>query len=76
MAALEAAAAVGELVGGHPHQSRKNRCTPYESDDYRYPQSLEAQIMAEMKGSFYSPYTGETFAWGGGRRHRTYRRPQ
>ncbi|MCZ0940082.1 MAG: hypothetical protein OXJ55_15675 [Caldilineaceae bacterium] len=38
-------------------------CIPYELDDYCYPQSLEVQIMAEMEGSFYSPYTGETFSW-------------
>ena len=63
MAALEAAAASANWLAGIPI-SEENRCTPYESDDYRYPQSLEAQIMAEMKGSFYSPYTGETFAWG------------
>ena len=63
VAALEAAAASANWLAGIPIRA-ENRCTPYESDDYRYPQSLEAQIMAEMDGSFYSPYTGETFAWG------------
>ena len=63
VAALEAGAAVANWLAGIPILE-ENRCTPYESDDYRYPQSLEAQIMAEMEGSFYSPYTGETFAWG------------
>ena len=63
VAALEAAAASANWLAGIPIRA-ENRCTPYESDDYRYPQSLEAQIMAEMDGSFYSPYTGETFDWG------------
>lgn len=63
VAALEAAAVSANWLAGIPIRA-ENRCTPYESDDYRYPQSLEAQIMAEMDGSFYSPYTGETFAWG------------
>ncbi len=63
VAALEAAAVSANWLAGIPIRA-ENRCTPYESDDYRYPQSLEAQIMAEMEGSFYSPYTGETFDWG------------
>ena len=63
VAALEAAAASANWLAGIPIRA-ENRCTPYESDDYRYPQSLEAQIMAEMDGSFYSPYTGEMFDWG------------
>ena len=63
VAALEAAAASANWLAGISIRA-ENRCTPYESDDYRYPQSLEAQIMAEMEGSFYSPYTGETFDWG------------
>ncbi len=63
VAALEATAASANWLAGIPIRA-ENRCTRYESDDYRYPQSLEAQIMAEMDGSFYSPYTGETFAWG------------
>ncbi len=60
--ALEAAAAARNWLAGIPIQP-ENRCTPYESDDYRYPQSLEAQIVTETGGSFYSPYTGETFSW-------------
>jgi len=62
LAALEAAAAARNWLAGIPIQP-ENRCAPYESDDYRYPQSLEAQIAAETGGSFYSPYTGETFSW-------------
>ena len=62
LAALEAAAASANWLAGIPIRD-EDRCTPYESDDYRYPQALEAQIMAEMDGAFYSPYTGETFEW-------------
>ena len=39
----------------------ENRCSPYSSDDYRYPQSVEQQIVAAMGGRIYSPYTGQTF---------------
>ena len=62
LAALEAALASADWLAGIPIRD-EDRCTPYESDDYRYPQALEAQIMAEMDGVFYSPYTGETFEW-------------
>ncbi len=37
------------------------RCSPYDRDDYPYPQSVEALIVAEL-GGIYSPYTGEVFA--------------
>ena len=37
------------------------RCTPYISRDYSYPQSVEAEIVAEL-GGIYSPYTLEHFA--------------
>ena len=63
LAVLEAASASQNWLAGIPIQP-ENRCTPYDSDDYRYPQSLEAQIVAETGGAFYSPYTGETFSWG------------
>ena len=63
LAALEAASAAQNWLAGIPIQP-ENRCTPYDADDYRYPQSLEAQIVAETGGAFYSPYTGETFSWG------------
>ena len=39
----------------------ENRCSPYDRDDYYYPQSLEDQIIAAL-GGIYSPYTGEKFA--------------
>ena len=39
----------------------EQRCSPYDSNDYSYPQSVEASIVAELGGVF-SPYTCETFA--------------
>ncbi len=43
--------------------ARENRCTPYDRDDYSYPQSIELRIIAEnLGGRITSPYTGETFA--------------
>ena len=62
LAALEAAAAANNWLAGIPIQP-ENRCTPYDADDYPYPQSLEAQLKPEMGGRYYSPYTGETFSW-------------
>ena len=37
------------------------RCTPYDRDDYSYPQSVESQIIAGI-GKLYGPYTGQCFA--------------
>ncbi|MDE2638055.1 MAG: DUF1524 domain-containing protein [Chloroflexota bacterium] len=39
----------------------ENRCSPYDSDDYPYPQSVEARIVSGMGGRVYGPYTGTTF---------------
>lgn len=39
----------------------ENRCSPYDSDDYPYPQSVEAEIVRRMGGRIYGPYTGTTF---------------
>lgn len=39
----------------------ENRCSPYDSDDYPYPQSVEAGIVSRMDGRIYGPYTGTTF---------------
>ena len=36
------------------------RCSPYNSKEYSYPQSVEPQII-EMIGKIYSPYTGRCF---------------
>ena len=40
----------------------ENRCSPYDSDDYPYPQSVEAQIVSGMGGRIYGPYSGTTFS--------------
>ena len=39
----------------------ENRCSPYNSDDYSYSQSVEDEIIAKL-GGIYSPYSGECFA--------------
>ena len=39
----------------------ENRCSPYDSDDYPYPQSVEASIVQRLGGRIYGPYTGTTF---------------
>lgn len=38
----------------------EERCAPYDSDDYRYPQSVETNIVRDL-GGIYSPYTCESF---------------
>ena len=38
----------------------ENRCSPYDSDDYSYPQSVEDDIVRDL-GGIYSPYTCESF---------------
>ena len=40
----------------------EHRCAPYDSDDYRYSQSVEQRIVADMGGIIYGPYTGTWFA--------------
>ena len=39
----------------------EHRCAPYDSDDYRYSQSVEQRIVAGMGGIIYGPYTGTWF---------------
>ena len=39
----------------------ENRCSPYDSDDYRYSPSVEPRIV-EALGGIYGPYTGTWFA--------------
>ena len=36
------------------------RCSEYDSDDYRYPQSVELEVIERQQG-LYSPYTNEWF---------------
>ena len=40
----------------------EHRCSPYEADDYSYPQSLEARIVSGLGGKVYGPYTGRCFS--------------
>ena len=40
----------------------EDRCSPYDSDDYSYPQSVEPRIVEGMGGIIYGPYTGRRFA--------------
>ena len=40
----------------------ENRCSPYDADDYSYPQSVEPRIVAQQGGRIYGPYTGTYFA--------------
>ena len=40
----------------------EHRCAPYDSDDYRYSQSVEQRIVAGLGGIIYGPYTGTWFA--------------
>ena len=60
------------MVGGNDHGAAQTlwrglvvapevRCAPYDADAYRYPQSVEAQIIAAL-GGVYGPYTGRWFA--------------
>ena len=39
----------------------EQRCSPYDVDDCRYPQSVEDRIVDEL-GEVYGPYTGRWFA--------------
>ncbi len=39
----------------------ENRCAPYNRSDYRYSQSVEAEIVATMGGRIYGPYTGRHY---------------
>ena len=38
----------------------ENRCSQYDPDDYRYPQSVEPKIV-DAQGGIYGPYTGTWF---------------
>ena len=39
----------------------EDRCSPYDSDDYPYSQSVEKRIVEDMSGLVYGPYTGSHF---------------
>ncbi len=38
------------------------RCSPYESELYRYSQSVEPRIVNQQRGLIYGPYTGTYFS--------------
>ena len=38
------------------------RCSPYDRDDYPYPQSVERDIVRALGGRVYGPYTGTHFS--------------
>ena len=40
----------------------EHRCAPYDRGDYRYSQSVEAEIVATMGGRVYGPYTGRHYS--------------
>ena len=40
----------------------EHRCSPYDSDAYSYPQSVEPRIVESMGGIVYGPYTGRRFS--------------
>ena len=40
----------------------EGRCSPYDANDYPYPQSVETEIVAAMNGHIFEPYTGRTFS--------------
>ncbi len=42
--------------------AEEHRCAPYDRGDYRYPGSVELEIIADQTGRVYGPYTGRTFA--------------
>ena len=39
----------------------EDRCSPYDSDDYPYNQSVEQRIVEQLNGLVYGPYTGTHF---------------
>ena len=76
-AALAAAATVAASIAVHAQQQEtswrgltvqpENRCTPYDRDDYAYPQSREQNIQNEIgatAGGWYGLYEARIFAGG------------
>ena len=39
----------------------ENRCSEYDSSDYKYSQSLESHIVAQQQSRIYGPYSGRYF---------------
>ncbi len=42
--------------------AEEDRCSEYKSSDYRYPPSVEAEIVRQQGGRIYSPYDGRYFS--------------
>ena len=42
--------------------SPEHRCSPYDRNDYPYPQSVERSIVRALGGRIYGPYTGRHFS--------------
>lgn len=42
--------------------SAEHRCSPYDADDYPYPQSVEPKIVRDLGGIIYGPYSGSIFS--------------
>ena len=60
LTALEATVEAANVLAGVSIRE-ENRCSPYKASAYNYPDSLEADILREMDGHYYSPYTGEIY---------------
>ncbi|MDE0464610.1 MAG: excalibur calcium-binding domain-containing protein [Caldilineaceae bacterium] len=60
LAALEATAEAANVLAGITIRE-EHRCTPYSPSNYTYPDSLEVEILREMDGIYYSPYTAQTY---------------
>lgn len=58
--ALETAAGTPDLLTGIPVRDEQ-RCTPYNASGYSYPDSLELELLREMNGLYYSPYTDQIY---------------
>lgn len=43
------------------HVAPEHRCSPYDADDYSYPQSVELDIIDQL-GGIYGPYSNRWFA--------------
>ena len=57
-----ALACLGGFNGSQPRNpvAAEQRCAPYHSDEYAYPQSVEDDIIQRL-GGLFSPYTNEMF---------------
>ena len=61
ISALETAVETPDLLTGIPIRDEQ-RCTPYNASSYSYPDGLELELLREMDGLYYSPYTDQLYA--------------